>query len=123
MPSPPPLRRGDVVGVLFRNVDPRLPPLPRHGRPALIVQDPAVQGPHLRWVMASFTTNLEDRGTTRIPVHRDSPEAREMGIMRESLLCLDDLETIPPWRVLERTGHCPFMDEVDRILRKLIALP
>jgi hypothetical protein len=73
--------------------------------------------------MASFTTNLGDRGVTRIPVHVGSPEAREMGITRESLLCLDDLETIPPWRVLERTGHCPFMDEVDRILRRLIALP
>lgn len=123
MPPTPSLRRGDVVRVLFRNIDPKLPELPVKGRPALVIQDSHVQGPYARWVMASFTTNIGARAGTRIFVEAGSRKAREMGLSRDSLLCLDDIETIPPWRILAKAGHCTFMDEVDRILRRLLSLP
>jgi mRNA-degrading endonuclease toxin of MazEF toxin-antitoxin module len=122
MPPTTNLRRGDVVRVLFRNLDPKLPSLPVKGRPALVIQNDQVQGPYNRWVMASFTTNVAARGKTRIFVEKRSREAHEMGLTKDCLLCLDDLETIPPWRILQVSGSCPFMDDVDPILRNLLEL-
>lgn len=115
-------RRGDVVRVLFRNLDPHRPDEPFKTRPALVLQGEGVQGPYTRWVMASFTTNLEAKSSTRIFVGGKRAEAREMGLARDCMLCLDDLETIPPWRVVSIVGRCPFMDQVDPILRRVVGL-
>lgn len=45
-----------------------------------------------------------------------------MGLLRDSLVTLDNLATVGRWRITEIHGTCPIMAEVDEAMRTVLGL-
>ncbi|MGI0070503.1 MAG: type II toxin-antitoxin system PemK/MazF family toxin [Thermoplasmata archaeon] len=112
------LERGAVYLVEFPNIDFRT----WKPRPALLVQDPGVQGPYSDVLVAAITSSVETVGPTRLLVRMASIEGRAMGLRTDSVIALDNLATVPGERLLRQIGSCPVMDRVNVTLRKILAL-
>lgn len=113
-----PFRRGDVVLVYFPNSDLRTV----RKRPALIVQDDAVQLDHPQRVVACLTSRVHRVGPTRLYVEQSSVAAGDMGLLTDSVIVVDNLVTLPDSAIDRSIGACPIMDEVDTRLRLLFGL-
>ncbi len=112
------LRRGDVIYVGSPTTD----GLEIRRRPAVLVQDPHLVTAFPNLIVVPLTTKVERRGPGRIAVASRSPEGREMGIMRDSLITLDNLVTVGRYMVVDVIGWCPIMAEVDEGLRTILGL-
>ncbi len=112
------LRRGDVAHVGAPTTD----GLEIRRRPAVIVQDPHLATVFPNLIVAPLTTKVDRRGPGRIFVAAGSPEGREMGIRKDSLITLDNLVTVGRYMVVEVHGWCPIMAEVDEALRTILGL-
>ncbi len=109
-------RRGDVVRVPLLTAD-RTRYL---HHPALVVQDPGIKGPFDKLLVAAVTSHVRP-SSTRILVKSGTHEAQEMGLPLTSQICLDDLSAVPTF-AMEVVGRCPFMSDVDQLLRRVLAL-
>lgn len=112
------LRRGDVVYVGSPTTD----GLELRRRPVVIVQDPHLATTFPNLIVAPLTTKVGRRGPGRIFVAVASPEGREMGLRKDSLLTLDNLVTVGRYMVVGVHGWCPIMAEVDEALRTILGL-
>jgi mRNA interferase MazF len=111
-------RRGDVLLVRFPNSD----RLTYRKRPALVVQaDDPFPGADRRLV-ACITSNLSRFGQTRIPIEKNSAAGRNMGLLMDSVIVVDDLATIYDDEVDKVMGRCPVMAKVDDALKVLFGL-
>ena len=112
------LRRGDVVYVGVPTTD----ATEVRRRPALVIQDANLSTAFPNVIVAGVTSRIERRGPGRIFVRAQSPEGREMGLLRDSLVTLDNLATVGRWMITEIRGTCPIMAEVDEALRTVLGL-
>ncbi len=112
------LRRGDVVYVGVPTTD----ATEIRRRPALVVQDATLSTAFPNVIVAGITSRIEKRGPGRIFVRAQSPEGREMGLLRDSLITLDNLATVGRWMITDIRGTCPILSEADEGLRTVLGL-
>lgn len=111
-------KRGSVVLVIFPFSD------KRHykKRPALVVQDENVDTHLSQRIVVAITSNLDRTGPTRITIKRNSPEGRAMGIQDDSVIMMDNIQTIEPYMIDKIIGTCPTMGPVGAALRCALAI-
>jgi len=113
-----PYNRGDVVLVLYPHTDLRT----AKKRPALVVQSDNVETGLPQRIVAMITSNVGRTGPTRVHVRRDSPEGKAMGILTDSVIVADNLDTVVDREIDKRIGRCGFMPSVDQALRTILEL-
>jgi mRNA-degrading endonuclease toxin of MazEF toxin-antitoxin module len=109
-----PYRRGDVVLVPFPYTDDDT----FKQRPALVVQSDSLITGFQQRVMAQITTQPRV-GASRVQVKVASVEGKAMGLLTDSSLVLDKLETLDDSLVIKTLGKAPphTMALVDNALR------
>lgn len=111
-------RRGDVLLVRFPNSE----RVTYGKRPALVVQaDGPFPGADRRLV-ACITSNRSRVGQTRIVVDKNSATGREMRLLMDSVIVVDDLATVFDDEVDKVMGRCPAMTKVENALKVLFDL-
>lgn len=111
-------RRGDVLLVRFPNSD----RVTYKKRPALVVQADAPFPGTDRRLVACVTSNLKRTGRTRIHVAKSSAAGRQMGLLADSVIVVDDLATVFDYEVDKKIGSCPEMSNIETALRVLFDL-
>lgn len=114
-----PCRRGEVILVKFPNAN----LVTYKKRPALVVQDEAIDTGLPQRIVACITSNLRRTGVTRIHVSLDSPEGRQMGLLMDSVIVIDNLVTVQDQAIERVIGSCPMMLDVEGALRVLFRVP
>jgi mRNA interferase MazF len=112
------LQRGDTVLIRFPFAD--LETYKR--RPALVLQDEAVETGFEQRLVAKITSNMDRTGESRVRVEKDSPAGQAMGLLTDSMIVADHIATIEPREIDSLIGHCPDMAEVDEALRTIMGL-
>jgi len=112
------LLRGDVVLVAFPNSD----LVTYKSRPALVVQDLRVETGIPQVVMVLITTNLGRKGPTRVVVSGHSAAGMTMGLLSDSVIVTDALQTVHRTAIRTKIGTCPMIREVDAALRVTLGL-
>lgn len=111
-------RRGDVLLVRFPNSD----LITYKKRPALVVDaDHQFLGPTRRLVVC-ITSNLSRLGRTRIRINVNTATGRQMGLLSDSVIVVDDLAAIKDDEVDQVLGTCAKMPDVEDALRALFGL-
>ncbi|MHB1034688.1 MAG: type II toxin-antitoxin system PemK/MazF family toxin [Pirellulales bacterium] len=114
-----PYSRGDVVLVLFPDSNLRT----AKRRPALVVQSDGIQTGLSQTIVAMITSNSARAGyPSRVPVARFSPEGRQMGLLADSVVVVDNLATVLDDEIDRVIGHRRDMRQVDTALRHTLAL-
>ena len=112
------VERGDVVLVNFPNSD-----LTTYkARPALVVQDTNLETGLSQVVLTLITSNLERTGPTRVPVTATSRQGKAMGLMSDSVVVTDALQTVRLKAIGRKLGTCPIMAEIELALRATLGL-
>jgi len=112
-----PYRRGDVVVVIWPNVDRKT----YKQRPALIVQaDNLNTG--LRTRLCAIITTTPRTGDTCIQVAQRSVAGQQMSLQGDSVIMTDQLLVVPEPEIKKAIGRCTIMAQVDATLRKTLAL-
>lgn len=109
--------RGDVILVRFPNSDLKT----YKKRPALVVQADIDTGLNQK-IVALITSNPKRTGPTRIPVPRESPLGRQMGLKTNSVIVADNLSTVLEREMDKVIGKCTDLRSVENALRKTFAL-
>lgn len=105
--------RGDVILVRFPNADFKT----YKKRPALIVQSNSIKTGLRRKIVAPITSNLQRQGDTRIRIDRDSCIGQQMGLIMDSVIVVDKLETVLEREIDKKIGDCPIMKQVGKALK------
>jgi mRNA interferase MazF len=111
-------KRGDVVLVIFPHSD----RIHYKKRPALVVQDETVDTRLGQRIVVAITTNLARIGPTRLSIKKDSPEGRSMGLLDDSVVMADNIQTVQPFMIDRAIGSCPSMARVGTALRCALGL-
>ena len=86
-----PFKRGDVVLVLFPDSNLRT----AKRRPALVVQQDALNTGLRQSVIAMITSNLGRAGhPSRVVARRGTPEGQQSGLLTDSVIMTDNLATV-----------------------------
>jgi len=93
-------RRGDVILVRFPYSDLKHFKM----RPALVVQDEAVETGSDERLAVQITSNLARASETRILVRRDSQQGREMHLLADSVIVVDHVATVTPREISTRSS-------------------
>jgi mRNA interferase MazF len=114
------VRRGDVVLVRFTFADrPGIKP-----RPALVVQDNALNHRLSNTILASISTNY--RGTaTQLFIDVSTPDGQGTGLRQDSAVLSENLTTIDQAKVHRVIGSlsAALMAKVDDCLKAALGLP
>ena len=110
--------RGDVILVLYPNSDLQT----YKKRPALVVQSDDVDTQISQRIVALITSNLKRTGATRVRIYKNSSVCKQMGLVKDSVVMVDNLATVQDREVYRVIGDCPIMEQVDIALRKIFAL-
>lgn len=111
-------KRGDVILVLYPNSD----LLTYKKRPALVVQADDVNTQIPQRIVALITSNLNRTGATRVRIYNNSSVSKQMGLVTDSVVMVDNLATIQDREVDRVIGDCPIMAQVDIALKKTFGL-
>ena len=111
-------KRGDVILVLYPNSDLQT----YKKRPALVVQSDDVDTQISQRIVALITSNLKRTGVTRVRIYKNSSVCKQMGLVKDSVVMVDNLATVQDREVYRVIGDCPIMEQVDIALRKIFAL-
>ena len=105
------VRRGDVF---YADLDPVVGSEQGGLRPVLIVQNDVGNRYSPTVIAAAVTSRM---GKTRLPTHIDVPAGRT-GLLRDSIVLLEQLRTLDKRRLREKMGHLneEIMQEVDMAL-------
>ncbi|MBW7877338.1 MAG: type II toxin-antitoxin system PemK/MazF family toxin [Candidatus Cloacimonetes bacterium] len=106
-------KRGSVVLVHFPNSD--LKTVKK--RPALVVQNHAVNTNLDQTIVAMITTNLERTGLTRVKVKTTDPTCQAMGLRTDSIVVTDNLATIKTREIYKVIGECTIMPQIEAALK------
>jgi len=118
MPRNPPLKRGDVVLVLFPDSNLRT----AKTRPALIVQADGI-GTGISQIIIAMISSQMSRvpHSSRVAVLLSSPEGQSSGLLSDSVVMTDNLATVIEVAIHRVIGALP-MTDVDAALRHTLAL-
>lgn len=111
-------KRGDVILMYFPNTDYST----YRKRPALIVQADDLHTGLPQKIVAVITSNLSRTGDSRVTIYKDSVMGLKMGLLTDSVVVADNLETAFEREIHKVIGHCPEMTKVDDALRKALGL-
>ncbi len=111
-------KRGDVLLVIFPFSD----LVQYKKRPAVVVQADGIEQDEPTLLVAQITSQQWRQGASRVPVALDSQAGRDMGILRDSVIVADKINTVSPEVVLKQIGACPIMTAVDEALRVALRL-
>ena len=118
MPPKPSYRRGDVILVLYPNSDLRT----AKTRPALIVQADDLHTGLPQVVVVMITSRLfRANHPSRVVVRASTPVGQQSGLLTDSVVMTDNLETIAEGAIDRVIGTLP-MPEVDTALRYTLKL-
>ena len=92
-------------------------------RPAVLLTEPEVASRLGNALLVPISSRTDLDAPTRILVNGGSPEAREMGLIEDSRIFIDEVGGVPTAWVAQRVGRCPFMREIDQVLRDLLCFP
>jgi len=114
----PPLKRGNVVLVLFPDSNLRT----AKTRPALIVQADGI-GTGIAQVIIAMISSQMSRvpHSSRVAVLLSSPEGQNSGLLSDSVVMTDNLATVIEAAIQRAIGSLPMAD-VDAALRHILAL-
>ena len=113
------LKRGDVVLVWFPNSD--LVSFKR--RPAIIVEADNLNTGLSQVVVSMITSNLARRPhPSRVFIPLNSSEAKEAGLLTDSVIMTDNLATVLNKAIAGKLGRLKNTTEVDAALRRTLAL-
>jgi mRNA interferase MazF len=113
-----PYSRGDVLLARFPYAD-----LTRFKkRPCLLVQDDAIDTGLSHQVVVQISSNLDRTGPTRLPVEKNSEDGQSMGILSDSVVVTDQIQTVEAKAIDKAIGRCQRMDEVDAALKTALGL-
>ncbi len=116
--TPPKLKRGDIVLVLFPHSDLRT----AKPRPALVVQTDNLESDLPQVVVAMITSRLfRANHPSRVLIKLDSTAGKESGLLTDSVVMTDNLATVSLIGIDRVIGKIP-MDEVDKALRHTLGL-
>ena len=113
-----PYRRGDVVLVNFPNSNLKT----YKKRPALIVQDDGIATDLPQRIVVCITSKRSRTGRTRIEMRQHSEPGRQMGLLTDSVIMLDNLATVQDRAIDRELGSCPLMHEVEDRLKASFGL-
>lgn len=111
-------RRGDVILVRFQHSD----LIEYSKRPALVVQADDLNTGLDQRIVALITSKVERTGETRVLVTKSSHAGQRMGLIDDSVVVTDNLQTILNREIDKRIGDCSVMGLVESALRKTLAL-
>ena len=114
----PPLKRGDVVLVLFPDSNLRT----AKTRPALIVQADGI-GTGIAQIIIAMISSQMSRvpHSSRVAVLLPSPEGQSSGLLSDSVVMTDNLATVIEAAIYRVIGSLPMAD-IDGALRHTLAL-
>jgi len=116
--TPPTLKRGDIVLVLFPHSDLRT----AKPRPALIVQTDNLESGLPQVVVAMITSRVfRANHPSRTLIKLDSPVGKESGLLTDSVVMTDNLATVSLIGIDRVIGKIP-MTEVDKALKHTLGL-
>ena len=116
--TPPVLKRGDVVLVLFPHSDLKT----ARPRPALIVQTDDLESGLPQVVVAMITSRLfRANHPSRVMIKLDTSIGKRSGLLTDSVVMTDNLATISLVAIDRVIGKIP-MKEVDKALRHTLGL-
>jgi mRNA interferase MazF len=116
--TPPTLKRGDIVLVLFPHSDLRT----AKPRPALVVQTDNLESDLPQVVVAMITSRLfRANHPSRVLIKMDSPVGNEAGLLTDSVVMTDNLATVSLIGIDRVIGKIP-MEEVDKALKHTLGL-
>ena len=112
--------RGDVVLAPFPNADMQS----YKNRPALIVQSDKLTTTYNDKLVVCITSNLNKIGPTRIPVSSQSPEGKQMGLLMDSTIIVDNIATLQSKEIVKKIGSCSnsVQANIDAALRETFDL-
>lgn len=111
--------RGDIVLVLFP--DPNLRTTKR--RPALVVQADHLAAGLAQVIVAMISSNMARAGhRSRIPVITTGENAKQSGLLMDSVIMTDNLATLHYSEIDKVIGNFPRMADLGVALRKTLAL-
>ena len=114
-----PYNRGDVVLVLFPDSDLRT----AKRRPALVVQADGLNTGLSQSIVAMITSNMSRAGhPSRVAVPQASPQGRQMGLLTDSVIMIDNLATVLDNEIDRTIGRCKDTREADAALRHTLGL-
>ena len=111
-------KRGDVVLVLFPNSDRRT----AKKRPALVLQNEAVQTHFGQTIVAPITSNQHRNSPSMRPVKLGTPEAGAMGLRTDSVINLESPAALEAREIDKKIGSCRSVLDFDPPLRDLLGL-
>jgi mRNA-degrading endonuclease toxin of MazEF toxin-antitoxin module len=109
-------RRGDVVWVGFPTRDVR----GWKRMPAVLLKEPEVAARFGNALLVPISSRTDLGGPTRILVRAGMLEAKEMGLVEDSRIFIDEVGGVPSAWVGQRVGRCPFIREIDGVLKALL---
>ena len=92
-------------------------------RPAVLLTEPEVAGRFGNALLVPISSRTDHDGPTRILVRAGTPEAKEMGLVEDSRIFIDEVGGVPSAWVAQRVGRCLFIREIDEVLKALLCLP
>ena len=112
------VKRGDVILVLFPNSN----LTSAKTRPALVVQADNLQTGLSQIIVAMITSQMSRAGhPSRVKVLLNSPDAKNSGLLTNSVVMTDNLATIINSAVYKKIGSFPTA-QVDQALRHTLSL-
>jgi len=111
-------KRGDVVLVLFPNSDRRT----AKKRPALVLQNEAVQTHFGQTIVAPITSNQHRISPAMLPVKLGTREAVAMGLRTDSVINLESPAALEAREIHRKIGSCRSVLDFDIPLRGLLGL-
>lgn len=111
-------KRGDVLLVSFPFAD----LVTYKQRPALVVHGDAAANPNGDHILVAITSNVTRPGRCNVEIQQGSPEFVAMGLLHDSLVVADKLNTVEPFLIKGKLGTCPVMESVDDALRRALGL-
>lgn len=114
----PPVKRGDVVLVLFPNSDLQS----AKTRPALVVQADQLQTGLSQVIVAMISSQMFRAGhPSRVTILISTAEGQQSGLLTDSIVMTDNLATVIESAINRVVGSLP-MTEVDEALRHTLGL-
>lgn len=114
----PPVKRGDVVLVLFPNSDLRT----AKTRPALVIQADQLQTGLPQILVAMITSQMLRAGhPSRVTIYLSTPEGQQSGLLTDSVVMTDNLATVMDAALHRVVGSLP-MTDVEQALRHTLGL-
>jgi mRNA interferase MazF len=112
-----PYRRGDVVLARFPYAD-----LIRYKkRPCLVVQDENCPTGLTHCIVVQITS-LGRTGPSRVPIAKTSLEGQQMGLVSDSVVVADQIQTVEDKVIEKSIGTIPTMRPVDSALKAALGL-